>query len=106
MQKLGTWLLPVIGVLALLLFTPIGGIVNFIGSGVATLGAFALAGWAVLDLFSFRDYGDAHHWKVIGLKIAGMVGLVLFAAALGAVLPPPPSSNNGYCIETRSNPVC
>jgi hypothetical protein len=107
-QKWGNWILPVVGVLALLLFTPIGGIINFIFIGAAMLGALALAGWAALDLLSFRDYNYLPHWKGIGLKIAGVVGLLLFAITLKAVLPSPPASlltnHDDYCVETRSNP--
>ena len=93
-EKIGVWIFYVVAaliVLALLLFTPFGGIVKVIGIGLAVVGAIGVA-------FSPLEGGP---------KIVGVVGLVLLAIALQLILPAEPRgmfTGGDSCIETRSNP--
>lgn len=91
-NRAGRWAIPILALLGLLLFTPFGGIVNLLLGGGAVLGAGWLVLTAVLGLFDFKNYGYLPHWREIGFRIAGAVGLLLFGVVLHLVLPEPPRS--------------
>jgi len=105
LKAIGNWIWPVGAAALLLLFTPIGSIVNGIVSGCLVLASGYLFLSAILELFSFKDWGDAEHWTGIVKKLAGGAALLVVVAVLMTILPSPPlGSRNDFCVETRSNP--
>lgn len=105
LDGMGSWIFPLLAVVAFLFLTPIGGYINLLVSGIAILSAAYLCLEAVLELFRFRDYSDADHWKGIGRKVVGICGLLIFVIAIQLVMPTAPPLLSRDCSLTARGQV-
>jgi hypothetical protein len=92
----GVWIL--VGAF-LLLFTPVGGVVNLVVGGLCGIGGVILILKAPFD------------WYDDGLRKAGTslgfgLALLFICLLLQMILPRPPISGSSDCIATRSTPWC
>ena len=84
------------GIIVLLYFTPLGGIVKVLVGGGALIGAVILVFNALFDSGGLRE---------AGIKFAWALGLVALAIIVSIALPSPPFSSSSYdtCWDGRNN---
>jgi len=84
---------PMLALSAILLFTPIGGYINYFLSGTFVLLAIYLFFSGVAEIFSFRDWNYWPHWLGILKRLGGAFALIALIITIQLILPPPPISN-------------